>query len=76
MFDEATSALDRESEKVVQKTINKVLKGATSLVVAHRIATIKDSDVICVMGKGELIEKGNYQELMARKMYFYELASV
>ena len=64
LLDEATSALDKESEKGVQASINALQKGRTSIAVAHRLTTIEKSDVILVMEKGRLVEKGNHEELM------------
>lgn len=73
LFDEATSALDGESEKVVQDALNKISKGSTSLTIAHRISTIKDSDVIFVISKGRVTEFGTYEQLMNMKGEFYEI---
>jgi ATP-binding cassette subfamily B (MDR/TAP) protein 1 len=64
LLDEATSALDTASESLVQDALNKLMKGRTSIVIAHRLSTIIDSDVICVMNKGELKEKGTHSELI------------
>ena len=65
LLDEATSALDKESEKSVQKSIDILQEGRTSIAVAHRLSTIQASDVILVMESGRLVEKGTHQELMA-----------
>ena len=65
LLDEATSALDRESEKIVQKSIDKLQKGRTSLSIAQRLSTIQNSNVILVMESGRLIEKGTHEELLA-----------
>ena len=65
LLDEATSALDKESEIEVQKSINILQKGRTSVAVAHRLSTIVDSDVIFVLEAGKIVEKGNHNELMA-----------
>ena len=64
LLDEATSALDKESEKMVQESIDILQKGRTSVAVAHRLTTIQDSDVIIVMENGKLVEKGKHDELM------------
>jgi ABC-type multidrug transport system fused ATPase/permease subunit len=73
MLDEATSALDRETEKRVQSNIDTTMHNKTSLVVAHRIETIMNSDRIYLFDKGEIIEQGSYFELMSNKKYFYSL---
>ena len=64
LLDEATSALDKESEKMVQESIDILQKGRTSVAVAHRLTTIQNSDVIIVMERGRLVEKGKHEELM------------
>ena len=64
LLDEATSALDKESEKGVQKSIDVLQKGRTSIAVAHRLTTIQNSDVILVMENGRLVEKGTHEELL------------
>ena len=63
-MDEATSALDKESEKMVQESIDILQKGRTSVAVAHRLTTIQNSDVIIVMERGRLVEKGKHEEPM------------
>ncbi len=66
IFDEATSALDNESEKVVQQAIDHAMENRTSLVVAHRLSTIKNADKIIVMDRGMVVEAGNHEELLER----------
>ena len=73
LLDEATSALDKDSEKEVQKSINELQKGRTSLSVAHRLSTIVNSDVIFVMESGNLIEKGTHEELIKKQGKYYTL---
>jgi len=65
LLDEATSALDKESEKSVQKSIDILQKGRTSIAVAHRLSTIENSSIILVMEAGRLVEQGTHQELLA-----------
>lgn len=73
ILDEATSALDSISEKQIQTAINNLVKDRTTLIVAHRLSTIRDADKIAVIGHGGLEEFGTYEELMAKKGKFYEL---
>ena len=65
LLDEATSALDKESEIEVQKSIDILQKGRTSVAVAHRLSTIVDSDIIFVLESGKVVEQGNHKELLA-----------
>ena len=64
ILDEATSALDNESEAIVQKALENLMKNRTTIVIAHRLTTIKNADVICVFEKGRLVEKGTHGELL------------
>lgn len=74
LLDEATSALDLESEKEVQKALDTLLQGRTVIAVAHRLTTIKDFDQIAVIAEGKIVELGTYDELLAARGVFYELA--
>lgn len=73
ILDEATSSVDTETEQLIQKAIEKLLKGRTSIVIAHRLSTVQNADRILVMHKGELREEGNHQELLAKKGIYYKL---
>jgi subfamily B ATP-binding cassette protein MsbA len=64
ILDEATSALDTESEKLVQEALNNLMKGRTTLVIAHRLSTIKEADEIIVLQDGQIVERGNHNELI------------
>src|SRR5271170_1750912 len=67
VFDEATSALDSESERAVKENLDQLLRGRTSFVIAHRLSTVRDADVILVLEKGRLVEQGTHDELMDRQ---------
>ena len=73
ILDEATSALDNKSEIVVQDSIEKLSKGRTTITIAHRLTTVQNSDLIIVMTKEGIVERGNHQELMEKKGYYYNL---
>lgn len=73
LLDEATSALDSYNEKKVQDSLDRMMQGKTSITIAHRIETIKNSDQIVVFYQGKIVEVGPYQELMNRRGYFYNL---
>ena len=66
LLDEATSALDAESERVVQDALDKLMVGRTSVVVAHRLTTIRNADNIAVVQAGVVLEQGSHDELMSR----------
>ena len=76
LLDEATSALDTESEKVVQEALDKAREGRTSIVIAHRLFTIYNSDIIAVIDSGQVIEAGTHAWLMAKKGAYYLLNTV
>lgn len=65
ILDEATSALDTESEKLVQDAIENLMLHRTSLVIAHRLSTVRNADLICVFHEGEIVERGKHEELIA-----------
>lgn len=76
ILDEATSALDTISEKKIQEAIHNLVQDRTTLIVAHRLSTIRDADKIAVVGNGGLIEFGTYEELMELKGEFYRLKNL
>jgi len=73
LLDEATSALDNQSEKIVQKALNKASNGRSTIIIAHRLSTIRHADIILVMDKGVIVESGTHDELMTQKNYYYNL---
>lgn len=75
ILDEATSALDSESESLVQKAIDTLLKGRTVLVIAHRLSTVQAADNIVVVDNGEIIEQGSHAELVASGGLYSKLVS-
>ncbi len=73
ILDEATSALDNESEYLVQQSLQRLAKGRTALIIAHRLTTIKDADTIIVLGKEGILEQGSHKELMSAKGVYYNM---
>jgi ATP-binding cassette subfamily B protein len=75
VLDEATSGLDPEAERAVTENIERLLHGRTAFVIAHRLATIRSADLICVLEQGRLAETGSHDELIARRGLYYHLDS-
>ena len=73
ILDEATSSIDTRTEAIVQRGMDALMKGRTVFVIAHRLSTVRNSDVIMVLDHGEIIERGNHEELIARKGKYYQL---
>lgn len=73
ILDEATSSIDTRTEIYIQKAFNELMKNRTSFIVAHRLSTIKEADLILVMKNGKIIEKGNHNELLSQKGFYYNL---
>ncbi|CAG8855893.1 18674_t:CDS:1, partial [Gigaspora margarita] len=73
LLDEATSALDTQSESIIQNALDKTSKGRTTIVVAHRLSTIRNATKIIVMNKGIIIESGTHKELMNKKGYYFKI---
>ncbi len=73
ILDEATSALDTESEKLVQEALEKLMKERTSIVIAHRLSTVRNADLICVFNEGEIVEKGTHEELLKQNGTYSKL---
>jgi ATP-binding cassette, subfamily B, bacterial MsbA len=76
ILDEATSALDTESERVVQLALENMMKNRTSIVIAHRLSTIQNADTIVVLNKGEIVEQGKHEELIAKKGVYKKLVDM
>lgn len=73
ILDEATSSIDTRTEQIVQKGMDKLMEGRTVFVIAHRLSTVKNSDVIMVLDQGEIIERGSHDELINQKGTYYQL---
>ena len=73
ILDEATSSIDTRTELKIQDAFNKLMKGRTSFIVAHRLSTIRDADLILVMRDGKVIETGSHTELLSKKGFYYNL---
>ena len=76
LLDEATSALDTESERLVQVALENMMKNRTSIVIAHRLSTIQNADIIVVLNKGEIVEQGKHDELIAKKGVYQKLVDM
>ena len=73
ILDEATSSIDTRTEKIVQDGMDKLMKGRTTFVIAHRLSTVKNSDCIMVLEQGRIIERGSHDELISQKGRYYQL---
>ncbi|HEY9830463.1 MAG TPA: peptidase domain-containing ABC transporter, partial [Stenomitos sp.] len=73
ILDEATSSLDAESERIIQTNLNKIVKGRTTLIIAHRLSTVRNADLILVLDRGVLVESGSHDELMAKRGHYFYL---
>jgi subfamily B ATP-binding cassette protein MsbA len=76
LLDEATSSLDTESERLVQDALDRLMKGRTTFVVAHRLSTIQRADRILVLDKGKLVEEGTHAQLMERAGLYHYLYTI
>ena len=76
ILDEATSALDVVSEREIQEALNRLVRGRTTFIVAHRLSTVKNADRIMVLSKGHMVEDGSYNELMEKRGIFYHMEKI
>ena len=73
VLDEATSSVDTNTERLIQKGIEYLLKGRTSFIIAHRLSTVKKADIILVVNDGKIIERGTHKGLIAKRGHYYNL---
>jgi ATP-binding cassette subfamily B protein len=73
ILDEATSSVDTRTERLIQKALENLLKDRTSFVIAHRLSTIRNADLLLVLDDGQIVERGNHEELLANKGFYYDL---
>jgi ATP-binding cassette subfamily B multidrug efflux pump len=73
ILDEATSSVDTRTERLIQKAFDTLLRGRTSFVIAHRLSTVRNADEVLVLDRGQIVERGKFDELLARKGFFYTL---
>jgi len=73
VLDEATANVDTETETLIQQGLKRLRKGRTTLAIAHRLSTIVDADQIIVLNDGKIVERGNHENLLSQKGYYYNL---
>ena len=73
ILDEATSSVDTRTEILLQQAMDKAMEGRTSFIIAHRLSTIKNADMILVLKDGDIIEKGNHEQLLAKGGFYADL---
>lgn len=73
VLDEATSSIDTRTEHLIEKGMDELMRGRTVFVIAHRLSTVRNSDAIMVLEKGEIIERGNHEQLIEQQGTYYKL---
>jgi len=73
ILDEATASIDSETERLISEGLEEIMKGRTTLMVAHRLSTIREADKILVLDSGKVVEEGTHEELLSKKGLYYEL---
>jgi ATP-binding cassette subfamily B protein len=73
ILDEATSSVDTRTERLIQHAFEELLEGRTSFVIAHRLSTVRNADLVLVLNQGEIVERGRFEELLAQRGFFYDL---
>lgn len=73
VLDEATASVDTETERAIQESLEKLIKGRTTISIAHRLSTLRDADYLIVLDRGELVESGTHSELVAKRGEYYKL---